>query len=373
MNRAAIRICALTILFLVGSDTGQQAYGDTQSGHFPRWRIERDIRRFRIVATDNVLNVLAIRPGMTILDIGAGTGQFAYEFARRMNGTGKVYATDSNGECIEYMEKEAHRRGLGNLRPVLVKKDGIDAFYGKHKYDLITVFHVSMAYGDRVDYFRELRRALTEDGRLILILYKSPTPFSPGDFTGDFRGLITELSREPAGTPFYRILKDSTRKTIRDHPGAEPPEELKTVLAEDFNAFLSDTRFAAQFYEGSVFREEVSFFPEERAYADWFLLPYRDSDVRNREIGIRSASGGRTFEPINKLLIVQRYRKFLKKDGLFTSGFTPQVKAAFEKAGYRIDREYSGLIPMEDMIVFSALQASGLRRSRHHDHGIKVR
>src|SRR5512136_3014849 len=96
MTRTAIWVCVLTILFLADPDTGQQAYGDTRSDHFPRWRIERDIRRFRIVATDNVMKLLAIRPGMTILDVGAGTGQFAFEFARRMNGTGMVYATDSN-------------------------------------------------------------------------------------------------------------------------------------------------------------------------------------------------------------------------------------------------------------------------------------
>jgi 2-polyprenyl-3-methyl-5-hydroxy-6-metoxy-1,4-benzoquinol methylase len=39
-----------------------------------------DIRRFKAVATDNVM--VGIRTGMTILDISAGTGQFAYEFAR---------------------------------------------------------------------------------------------------------------------------------------------------------------------------------------------------------------------------------------------------------------------------------------------------
>ncbi len=345
---------ALAALLLLGACGAPEARAGASGGRIAAWRIERDIRRFNLVATDRVMDLLAIRPGMTILDIGAGTGQFAYEFSRRLNGTGKVYATDTNAYCVDYMSREAERKGLGNLQPVLVAKDGVDAFYGKHRYDLITVFHVAMVYEGRGDYFLKLRGVLAEGGRLVLILYKRPTLFSPGDFVEDFQGLITALSREPAESPFHGILKDSTRKRIREHPDAESSDELKKTLAGDFNDVLSDSCFAAQFHDGSVFRKDVSLLPEERAYADWYLLPYRDSDVRTREIKRPGASGGGTPEAINKLLIVQRYRKFLKKDGLFLSGFTPSIKAAFEKAGYRIERHDTDLIPFEDVVVLSA-------------------
>jgi ubiquinone/menaquinone biosynthesis C-methylase UbiE len=350
----ARRICSSMILLVVVSIPGQGTCADMQGGRLVPWRIERDIQRFKTVATDNVMKLLAIMPGMTILDIGAGTGQFAYEFAKILNGTGNVYATDTNKYCIDHIKKEAAGRGLGNLHPVLVKKDGMDMFYGKNKYDLITVFHVSIPYEDQVDYFRELRGFMAEGGRLILILYKIPTPFSPDDFTGNFGGFLGELSLDPAGSPYYKLLKDSTRKRIRNHPEVEPPEELKSAIVEDFNEMLSDTHFAAQFFDGSVFRKETDFSPEERRYADWFLLPYTDSGARNKDIGTQRASGFREFSTINKLLILQRYRKYLKKDGLFLSGFTPSIRAVFEKAGYRLEREAADLIPFEDMIVFSS-------------------
>lgn len=354
MDGTARRICASTILLVFVSITGQGAYADTQGRRLAPWRIERDIRRFKAVATDNVMKLLAIRPGMTILDIGAGTGQFAYEFARRLDGTGKVYATDANDYCIDYMKQEADRRGLSNLHPVLVKKDGVDEFYGKRRYDLITVFHVTMAYENQVDYFREMRGFLAEGGRFILVLYKIPAPFSPDDFTGDFRELIRKLSLEPADSPFSRILKDSTRIRLRNHPEAEPSEELKSAVAEGFNEMLSDTDFAAHFFDGSAFRKEVSFLPEERRYADWLLLPFPDRSVRKRDIRIQSSSRAMTIATINKLLIMQRYRGYLKRDGLFVSGFTPSIRAVFESAGYRLERAYADVIPFEDMIVFSS-------------------
>ena len=357
----ARRIRSAMISLVIVSVAAQGICADTQSGRPFPWRIERDLQRFKTVATDNVMKLLAIRPGMTILDIGAGTGQFAFEFARRLDGTGRVYATDTNDYCVDFMKKEADRRKLNNLHPILVKKDGVDAFYGQHKYDLITVFHVAMPYEDQIAYFRKMKGFLTNGGRLILILYKIPTPFSPGDFTWDFRGLIRELSMEPPESPYYRILKDSTRKRIRDNPAQDPPWEVKSAIAEDFNETLPDNEFFAQFIKGSVFREGLNFLPEERRYADWFLPSYPDSrvrkpvsSVRDKDIRVQKAPGVRGFETINKLLIVQRYRRHLKKDGLFLSGFTPDIKAAFEKAGYRLQREVPDVIPFENIVILTA-------------------
>ncbi len=351
---ALAKVCALMVPLLALSILGQRASSETRSANLLPWRIERDIQRFKFVGTDNIMELLAIRPGMTILDIGAGTGQFAYEFARRLNGTGAVYATDTQAYCVDYMRREAERRGLGNLHPVLVRKDGVDASYGREKYDLITVFHVLMPYEHRVEYFRELRGYLAEGGRLILILEKSPTPLSPGDFTGDFRGLIKELSLEPLDSPFYMGLKDSTRRLIRDNPEGEPPETLRRAIVADFNEMMSDTRFGPHFLNGRAFRNDVKFSPDERKFADWLLLSFVDRNVFGRDIKTLGEAGSKKIMQINKLLIMQRFRKFLKKDGMFQSGMTPPIKAAFEKAGYRLEHEYPDAIPFEGMSVFSA-------------------
>jgi len=354
MFEAARRLVLQSLLLIAVSIAAQGAYADTQSGRLSPWRIERDILRFGTVATDNVMDLLAIRPGMTILDIGAGTGQFAYEFARRLNGTGKVYATDQQGACIDYIRQEAARRGLRNLQPVLVRKEGLDEFYRKQRYDLITVFHTYMVYEDRVDYLRGLRRCLADNGRLVLILYKIPTLFSSDDFTGDFRELINAFLREPVESPYYRILKDSTRNMIRDYAEGEPPGKLRSAIVDDFNGMLSDPRFRLHFFKGSVFGEKLQFLPDERRYADWALPPLPDNAVRIGAANPQNAPEEKRFAAINKLLIIQRYRTFLKREGRFRSGFTPQVKAAFENVGFRVAEEYPDVIPFEDMIFLSA-------------------
>lgn len=363
---AAARVAAWPVLLLVLSVPGPGAHADTRGADLLPWRIERDIQRFRFSGTDEVMDLLAIRPGMTILDIGAGTGQFAYAFSKRLNGTGAVYATDTQAYCVDHMRKEAEIRGLDNLHPVLVRRDGLDEFYGKRKYDLVTVFHVAMAYEEQVGYFRELRGILAEGGRLVLILQKIPTPFSPADLTGDPREWIRDLSREPADSPYYGLLKDSTRTRIRGDSGRDPPEELKHAIVGDFNeALRSGPRFFRNFLDGSAFRRDTGLTPEERAFADFLLLSVPGGNFANRNAyrrdggtqAVETADNPKLQEAamfLNKLLILQKYRRFLRTDGLFLSGFTPPIRAVFEKAGYRVVRIYPDVIPLEDIVVLSA-------------------
>ncbi len=344
-------VCAVMVLSLASSLAARDALGDTSRNGIPPRRIERDVRRFRIVATDNVMELLAIHPGMTVLDIGAGTGQFAYEFARRLDGIGTVYATDSQARCVEYMRREAGRRGLANLRPVLVSKEGIDAFYAQSRYDLNTVFHVAMNYEEKIDYFRALRRLLAKGGRLVLIVYKIPTPFSRDDFAGDLRGLIGDLSAEPEASPFHGILTEATRRRIRQGADDGPAGETATAVVDGFNRLLRDPAFAALVLKQSGAARLVRFLAGERPYAEWLLRPFRQNDVRNGTVDARGGAGDATVATVNKLLLVQRYRDYLKPEGMFLSGFTPAVRAAFGEAGYRVAGQYPDLVPFEDVIV----------------------
>jgi SAM-dependent methyltransferase len=349
-----VRIFLFLALSIVDAIVGSGTYADTRDVPVISLRIERDTQRFRFVATDITMELLDIKAGMTILDIGAGTGQFAFEFSRRLGGTGKVYATDTQTKYIDYIKKEADRRGLGNLYPVLVKKDGFDDFYGKHRYDLITLFHVSMPYEDRVDYFRKLRGCLTEGGRIILIMEKNPAPFTPSSFTGDIRGLIREWSLEPDDSPLIVNLKDSTKQLLRENSDVELSGTVRDGIVADFNKMLSDTRFCLHFLDGWQFGKDVSFSPEERVFADWLLLSFGGRNVFGRDIAKLGPRGVKKIAQINKMLIMQRFRKYLQAEGLFVSGLTPQVKAVFEKAGYRLEHVYTDVIPFEDIIVYLA-------------------
>jgi hypothetical protein len=68
-----------------------------------------------------VMDLLRIRAGSAVADIGAGSGWFTVRASKRVGATGIVYAVDINSESIKYIEERARREGLGNVRTILGK------------------------------------------------------------------------------------------------------------------------------------------------------------------------------------------------------------------------------------------------------------
>jgi len=302
---------------------------------------------------DELMEVLNVRPNMTILDIGTGTGQYAYKFAEKLQGTGNVFATDIDADFINYVIQETKKRGLTNLYPVLVKMDGVDEFYAKHNYDLILVFNVYWTLRDRVNYFSEMKKHINKNGRVVILSIKFLLPFSLHDIN-DFDGLIKELTLESEDSPFYKDLHESTRELLRHQSDVEHRENLKNAIVADFNQMRLDTNFWRQFLMNNLtFKEEVSFpSGEERSYATWLLLRLDNNfDLSNRSIS--------KILRLNKLLIVQRFQKYLykgtgiypyKKNNYYN---TFMIKREFQEAGYRFEKEYN-FIPFQFVLVFSS-------------------
>jgi SAM-dependent methyltransferase len=72
---------------------------------------------------NRVMDRLAIEPGRSVADIGAGSGWFTVRAARRLAGSGTVYAVDINPEAIQYIEQRAKKEQLHNVKTILSKPD----------------------------------------------------------------------------------------------------------------------------------------------------------------------------------------------------------------------------------------------------------
>ncbi len=325
---------------------------------FREHRASRQARHYRSVA-DGFMESMSIRPGMTILDIGTGTGQFALGFAERLKGTGRVFATDIDDRCIREVKEEAERRGIGNIFPVLVDHYGVDEFYGRQKYDLITVMHVSIH--DQVDYFARMRDNLAAGGRLAVVVYKKTLPFSERDFSGHFPGLLRELALEPPDSPFSKGLGEATRRLMREHSGAEPGEALRKAVIGDFNRMLSDPRFGTHFVDGPFLKKEVDFTPEERGFAEFLFRFLEEYDLFAKDPGKVKPRERMYARRFNKLLFLQRFRNTMNGDGLFAPALTTKIRADFEKAGFRLEKHDTDAMPFEDVLFFRPDGAAGQR------------
>lgn len=322
--------------------------------------IQRQQQRDQFIGFEAVIDTLGIAPGMTILDIGAGPGSASFLFAERLHGTGEVFATDIREDFVNHIADEARRRGLTNLSSVLVKADGLDDFYGKHRYDLVFLSNVYHALDGRIEYFSRLRELLSRDGRLALILYNQTPLFSVEDLA-NFNALVNSLlinKPSPADDdPFLNNLSPATRKLLKDDTRRE---ELKHALVNDFNRILVDPRFYRNYYSDSYFRKGL-FTPPERDLANWLLMSIKEEGIEDSPVDRIDARVIRTVIKLNRLFFIKRFGNNLAGLGMgaytasgdanrHTSKYVVQRELA--AAGYQLVSE-SRLSPYFDLVIMT--------------------
>lgn len=85
--------------------------------------IFEDPKRDERLQPNRIMDLLGIKEGSKVADIGAGSGWFTVRAARRVGNTGTVYAVDINRDYLDYIENRAKRESLANIRVILGKED----------------------------------------------------------------------------------------------------------------------------------------------------------------------------------------------------------------------------------------------------------
>ena len=77
-------------------------------------------------ATDALIDLAGIRPGMRILDLACGAGSQTIQVARRVGPNGKVVASDISSTMLEHVRRSAAREGLQNIETLECAADELD-------------------------------------------------------------------------------------------------------------------------------------------------------------------------------------------------------------------------------------------------------
>jgi predicted methyltransferase len=72
---------------------------------------------------DRVMDLLNIKPGSSVADIGAGGGWFSVRAARRVAPNGRVIAEEINPKAIAYIQQRTQREHLSNIVTLLGTPD----------------------------------------------------------------------------------------------------------------------------------------------------------------------------------------------------------------------------------------------------------
>ena len=114
-----------------------------------------------------IMDACPVKPGMTVADIGAGTGLFTRMFATAVGAEGKVYAVDIAPKFIQHIETTCKESGIKNVVGVVctptsaeLPANSIDLVFICDTYHHFEFPHKTMA---------SVHRALRPGGKVVVI------------------------------------------------------------------------------------------------------------------------------------------------------------------------------------------------------------
>jgi protein-L-isoaspartate O-methyltransferase len=151
--------------------------------------IFEDERREEKLQINRVMDILRIKEGSRVADIGAGSGWFTVRAARRVGARGAVYAVEINEDYLKHIAERAAKEQLANVRTVLGRTD--DPLLPKASVDAVLILKTYHEIAEPIRLMRALRPSLAT-GALVGIIDRNGT----GDDHGlDDRKVIGELAR----------------------------------------------------------------------------------------------------------------------------------------------------------------------------------
>jgi len=142
-----------------------------------------------------VIEVLQLRPGQVVADIGSGTGYFAVKLARS-TAAPKVYGVDIEPAMRDYLSQRAATEQLANVHAVLGAADRANL---PESVDLVMVVDTFHHIPNRVAYFSALKQQLKPGARLAIIDFRKDSPEGPPI---EFRLLPDQITGELAKAGF---------------------------------------------------------------------------------------------------------------------------------------------------------------------------
>jgi SAM-dependent methyltransferase len=207
-------------------------------------------------ATDALIDMAGIRPGMRVLDLACGAGSQSIQAAKRVGPNGKVVASDISGAMLEYVRQNASRAGLRNIETLERAADELDEM--QPPFDASICRLGLMLFPSPPKALEAVRRALKPGARFAAMVFTtpannpfmaqpmailrrhagkpSPAPGQPGIFALGGDGVLERLMKGSG-------LEDVKTKTLRAPlvlPSASDALRLMQEAAGAYRAVVAD-------------------------------------------------------------------------------------------------------------------------------------
>lgn len=114
-----------------------------------------------------IVELLALQPGMTVADIGAGEGNETIQLAKRLGAQSRVYSTDLDRDALAAIRDRARRDGVENVTTVVGEPNATGL--SRDCCDGILIRNTYHHFGDPATMNASILAALKAGGRLLII------------------------------------------------------------------------------------------------------------------------------------------------------------------------------------------------------------
>ena len=116
---------------------------------------------------DRLIQVLHLRPGQAVADLGAGSGYFTRRLAKVVGEQGRVYAVDIELSLLTTLMRRVDREGLDQVIPIFAATHA--SRLPQSCCDLVLMVNSFHMIPDRVAYLGRLSKLLRPQGRIAVV------------------------------------------------------------------------------------------------------------------------------------------------------------------------------------------------------------
>jgi protein-L-isoaspartate O-methyltransferase len=183
MKLPLLSYCLLLFVFTYAQDRYEFKSGDPNG--IGKWYMGRQIayvmshqgidwlerpEREKEENSSQLLKNMNIKPGMSIADIGAGSGYYTARISKLV-GNGKLYAVDIESEMIRYLDQRIAREKLTNVKTILGTEQKVNL--PANSIDLMLLVDVYHEFSFPYEMGRSMLEALKPGGLLYLVEFRA--------------------------------------------------------------------------------------------------------------------------------------------------------------------------------------------------------
>jgi ubiquinone/menaquinone biosynthesis C-methylase UbiE len=126
------------------------------------------------------LSKLGLIDGMKVVDLGAGSGFYTFESAKRVGSSGRVYAVDVFKDLLERIRSVGVLNGLRNIEVIWGNCEKIGGTkLGESIADRVIASNVLFQIEKLDDFVLEIKRILKPGGKVLIVDWSEVSSTSP--------------------------------------------------------------------------------------------------------------------------------------------------------------------------------------------------